>query len=536
MRNAPRLRMYAARVLVADDDSDLRAIVAESLRADGMSVQEASNGAELLSKLAQGGVDLLITDVMMPALGGVEAAARARSAGVDIPVLFVTASTEAWIAESVSKLQRADVLYKPFSGDELLRRAHALLTPEIQRAAAIREKEEPHLFPPALVPLLRRSVADGGCLENVADEVLTELLSVVFFAGLEREEGERNSVRVVFVGNGPVDSEPPIDGLPPPLFRWSTLTFTTPRVFSTGQLVRLAAATVGGRVFVQVCQRHGQLVITGLSREGVNLEGDRALKLVVQRPGGLSILVGRRHVIDYERGHVQALATNVILSDGVVRAALEFASSGSGLPPQAIDRYLEAVSLLVMSLSMHGAGGILVFSADEHPTVEGETGYRTHPHVSIAAILLRLHRTQTRVGAARCEDTENDQLWVGALQSELQHTVSELGALTALDGATILDRSLALVGFGVVLPFDGNIGPVVAAEDVDAASVHEFDLAGRGTRHRAAATCAWSHPGSIVFVASQDGSLACLFRSVGAPRLLLWPLGSSHWPSLGSTL
>ncbi len=528
--------MYAARVLLADDDPDLRSIVAESLRADGMSVQEASTGAELLSKLAQGGVDLLITDVMMPALGGVQAAAMARSAGVDIPVLVVTASAEAWIAESVSKLQRADVLYKPFSGAELVRRAHALLGPKLPRAAAIREKDEPHLFPPALVPLLRRSVGDGGCLENVTDDILTELLSVVFFAGLEREEGERNSVRVVFVGNGPVDSEPPIDGLPPPLFRWSTLAFTTPRGFSTSHLVKLAAATVGGRVFVQVCQREGQLVITGLSREGVNLEGDRALKLVVQKPGGLSILIGRQQIIDYEHGHVQALATNVILSRGPVCAALELASSASGLPPHAVNWYLEAVSQLVMSLSTHGSGGILVFSAEAHPTIEGETGYRTHPHVSIAALLLRLHRTQARGVAARSENAENDQLWVGALQSELQHTISELGALTALDGATILDRSLALVGFGVVLPVVADIGPVFEADAVEAEAVHEFDLTGRGTRHRAAATYAWSHPGSIVFVASQDGSLACLVRSVGAPRLILWPLGSSHTRCSRSTL
>jgi len=520
--------MHAARVLVADDDPDVRALVSESLRTDGMTVQDVGTGAELLSKLTQGGVDHLVTDVMMPALGGVQASAMARTAGLEIPILVMTANRDAWIGESVRKLQRADVLYKPFSSDELIRRVHALLTPEAPAPSPPREDDEPHLFPPALVPLLRKSLGEDGCLDGIGDDVLSELLSVVFFAGLEREEGERNSVRVVFVGNGPVDAEAPIDGVPPPLFRWSTLLFETPRGFSTNQLVKLAAATIGGRVFVQVCHRDGRLMITGLSREGVNLEGDRAMKLVVHRAGGLSIRVGPQHVLDYERGHVLSVASSVILAGGPVRRALALASSSCGLPPAALARYLDAVGLLVANLSAHGGGGILVVSAEARPTPEGETGYRTLPDVSLAAILSSLHDAESQFGIAHGVKLDEDQLRVGALRSELQNIIVELGALTALDGATILDRSLALMGFGIVLPVDGLLGPVVEAEDVEAAVVHPFDLTGRGTRHRAAATYAWNHPGSVVFIASQDGSIACLFRSPRSPRLLLWQLGSSH--------
>lgn len=518
--------MQAPRVLVADDDPEIRALVAQSLAADGMSVRVAGTGSELLSKLAEGRIDLLVTDVMMPELGGVQAAAMARTAGVEVPILVMTAHRAPWIGESVRRLQRADVLYKPFSNDELVRRVHALLTPERPRPVdASSEKDEPHLFPPALVPLLRNSVGDRGCIAGISDEVLTTLLSVVFFAGLEREEGERHQVRVVFVGAGPVELEAPVDGVPSPLFRWSTLRFRAPRGFSTNELVKLAAATTNGRVFVQVSLEEGRLVITGLAREGVNLEGDRALKIVVQKPGGLSIRVGRHHALDYEHGHVQSLASDVILTGGPVRRALERAASACGLPSSARGRYLDAVRLLVAKLSAHGSGGILAFSADQAPEPAGETGYRTYPDISLASMLLHLHRAQSQAEHARHRNHDQDQLLVGALQSELQHTIGELGALTALDGATILDRSLSLVGFGVVLPVGGALAPVLEAQDVEAVTVQPFDLGGRGTRHRAAATHAWNHPGCVVFVASQDGNLGCLFRSPGSANVILWRLG-----------
>jgi CheY-like chemotaxis protein len=524
--------LHPTRALVADDDPDVRALVVESLLADGMTVQEASTGTELLASLAQGGVDILVTDVMMPGLGGVQAAAKARNAGEQIPILVITASRGTWIDDAVRKLQRADVLYKPFSSDELLRRVHALLTPEPPNSTdALREDDEPYVFPPALVQFVRKRVGEGGCLAGISDEILTELLSVIFFAGLEREEGERNSVRVVFVGNGSEDPEPAIDGVPPRLFRWSTLSFTSPRDFCANQLVKLAAASVGSRVFVRVCHREGELVILGLSREGVNIEGDRALKIVVPKAGGLSFRVGRHHLLDYEHGHVQSVAADVILAAGPVRNTLARAASGSGLPKLALERYLETVAQLVATLSAHGSGGILVFSGDAHPTPEGDTGYRTHPAVSLAAMLLRLHLAQSTAGTTGPRTIEQDPLLVGALEADVQHTIAELGALTALDGATILDRSLALVGFGIVLRVVGLEEPVFEAEDVKASAVHEFDLGGRGTRHRAAANYAASHPGSVVFVASQDGGMNCLCRTLRSPRLILWRLGSAPAPN-----
>ena len=516
-------------VLVADDDLQLRTAVARFLEADGMSVQVARSGDEVLSKLADGSIDLLVTDVSMPGLSGLDVATMARTAGTQLPILLMTARREPWVAESVRKLQCADVLYKPFSGPELVRHSHALLERQRARPVDASSAKEEHLFPPALVPILRKRLARSGSLADVSDEDLIELFSVVFLAGLEREEGERNPVRVVFGGSAPIDTEPTVNGVPSPLYRWSTVKLETARAFSTDELVKLASATTGGRTFVEVRHQDGKLFITGLAREGVNLEGDPALKMVVERPGALSIRMGRQHVLDYEYGRVQSHASRVIFAGGPVRTTLELTSAACGLPPAASAPYLNVVRQLVAKLSAHGRGGILVIgaAAQAEPIGIGRPGYRTHPDISLAAMLRRMHEVQSHAEVATPAERGQDQLLLGALHAEMQHTIAEFGALTALDGATVLDPSLALTGFGLVLSVDDAGVILVEAEDTEATAVTAFDFGCRGARHRAAATYAWNHPGSVVFVASQDGDLGCLLRSPGAGRVILWRFHST---------
>src|SRR5690606_22972472 len=105
-----------------------------------------------------------------------------------------------------------------------------------------------------------------------------------------------------------------------------------------------------------------------------------------------------------------------------------------------------------------------------------------------------------------------------------ERTVEEMGALTATDGATVLDRGLGLLGFGVVLPVT-EPGVVMEVLDAEGETLSHFDLNTRGTRHRAAATYARLHPGSVVFVASQDGEIACLFRETTWENVLVWRFG-----------
>ncbi len=506
-------------VLVADDDLDMRDAVASFLKADGMSVQVARTGDEVLSKLADGNVDLLVTDVSMPGLSGLDVAVMIRTAGKPLPIVVITARREPWVAESVHRLQCADLLHKPFSRDELLRRAHDLLDRQHAHTTEGELEGEEQVFPPALVPILRERV-DADCLAGMSDADVIELLSVVFFAGLAKEEGARHHVRVVFVGEADARARSAVEGAPRPMVRWSTLRFERARVFSASELAKLATVTMGPRSFIEVRLREGKLVIMGIAREGVNLEGDLALKIVVESAGELSLRVGRHHLLDYANGRVQSHGSRLVLTRGPVRAALERAALEAGLPPTASEHYLAIVRQLVAKLSAHGRGGILIIGAAAR--AKAGPGYRTHPDVSLAAILLRMLHVQSHAERAAPTEREQDRLLLGALQAEKQETIAEFGAVTALDGATLLDPALSLTGFGMVLSVHDEGVTVVDAENTEATVVKPFDLGSRGTRHRAAAVYAWTHPGIVVFIASQDGDVGCLLRAPDAGAVNLW--------------
>jgi len=73
----------------------------------------------------------------------------------------------------------------------------------------------------------------------------------------------------------------------------------------------------------------------------------------------------------------------------------------------------------------------------------------------------------------------------------------------------------------VVLP----VGRTVVVRARDQQGRRTIDLSARGTRHRASATYAAEHPGSVVFVASEDGQVSCMSREGAEEDVVLWYLG-----------
>ena len=111
--------MASANILVVDDDADTRDLVKAALT--GFEVFEASNGIELLEVLADAGrCDLIVTDVDMGWLDGIQAAAIARTAGLRTPIVVITGMTGASVAERVARIPGAVLLRKPFSVTELI--------------------------------------------------------------------------------------------------------------------------------------------------------------------------------------------------------------------------------------------------------------------------------------------------------------------------------------------------------------------------------------------------------------------------------
>ena len=114
-------------ILVAEDDPAIGAALQRALRHEGYEVRRAGDGAEALEMLAGRGADLVILDVSMPYVDGLEVCRRLRRGGNRTPVLMLTARTT--VGDRVQGLDAGadDYLVKPFSLDELLARIRALL-------------------------------------------------------------------------------------------------------------------------------------------------------------------------------------------------------------------------------------------------------------------------------------------------------------------------------------------------------------------------------------------------------------------------
>ena len=120
------------RIAVAEDDREVRELIAAPLRERGFDVLEAMDGASLLAMLRRSSVDLVITDLRMPSLTGTDVVATRRREGDHTPVVFVTGAPQHAI-ELVRPLEHVTVLRKPFTEDKLLG--------AVERALGIRTAE-----------------------------------------------------------------------------------------------------------------------------------------------------------------------------------------------------------------------------------------------------------------------------------------------------------------------------------------------------------------------------------------------------------
>ena len=127
MRPVPAAGQQPARVLVVDDETTIRDLLSGSLRLAGFEVVTAASGAEAVRVAASCRPDLILLDVMMPDGDGFEVARRLRAGSRGIPVIFLTARDQVTDRVTGLNLGADDYVTKPFSLDEVLARARAVL-------------------------------------------------------------------------------------------------------------------------------------------------------------------------------------------------------------------------------------------------------------------------------------------------------------------------------------------------------------------------------------------------------------------------
>ena len=124
--------MTAPRILVVDDEPNIRDLLITSLRFAGFQVRAVSNGAQTISAVLEEEPDLIILDVMLPDMNGFSVTKRLRGAGYTAPILFLTAKDET--EDKITGLNAGgdDYVTKPFSLDEIVARIQAILRRTMQ--------------------------------------------------------------------------------------------------------------------------------------------------------------------------------------------------------------------------------------------------------------------------------------------------------------------------------------------------------------------------------------------------------------------
>jgi len=113
--------MASVRILIVDDEDELVSALVERLKLRGFQAEGVTTGAEALTRLADTPFDVVLLDVKMPELGGLEVIKRIKEERPNLEVILLTGHSSAQDAEKGKMLGAFDYLMKPVKIDDLIR-------------------------------------------------------------------------------------------------------------------------------------------------------------------------------------------------------------------------------------------------------------------------------------------------------------------------------------------------------------------------------------------------------------------------------
>lgn len=312
-------------------------------------------------------------------------------------------------------------------------------------------------------------------------EDIEALIDAAFWASLRREEGVTPTISLALL---------------PPAAAGQALTFAAPLPLRPAALAKLAPAVERPGIHLGVWRSGGQLSVWGTTRS------IPAFCFVLEVVGSGLLVVKHRsepfgkfvNIAVLEGDQIKIVddgTTSAPDCPGMLRSLL-----GQTTPPDAE----ESVNLLVhlaASMRAHKRGGALLVVPDDHTWRESIVEpilYDVVPDYPELSNIMRREPTERRTPE-----------W----QDELRRAVDAIAGLTAVDGATIINRSYELLAFGAKITRRRGLSPVdrvLVTEPIegdDPQTVTPTQLG--GTRHLSAAQFVQDQPGALALVASQDG-------------------------------
>lgn len=181
------------RILIADDEPQIREVLRFALERAGMEVTVVRNGAEAVQQVTRGGLDLIVLDIGMPEMDGLEVCRRVR-ATTDIPILFLSARNEEIDRVLGLEMGGDDYVTKPFSPREVVARVGAILKRSRQATRPTSARQHGRLV---LDP-------DGHMVRYAeVDVALTALEFAILAALMEREGVVHSRDRLIDAAYGP---------------------------------------------------------------------------------------------------------------------------------------------------------------------------------------------------------------------------------------------------------------------------------------------------------------------------------------------
>lgn len=147
-----------SRILIVEDDRSLSTVLSEGLQYEGHTTLVAPDGAAALRLAGQEGIDLIVLDVMLPEVNGMDVCRRLRARGSKVPIVMLTSKREELDKVVGLKAGADDYVTKPFSFMELLARVEAVL----RRSRRFAEQPHTHAFGDVVLDFKTREATRRG--------------------------------------------------------------------------------------------------------------------------------------------------------------------------------------------------------------------------------------------------------------------------------------------------------------------------------------------------------------------------------------